>query len=61
MLGDNPKHLRDRATTIRGLAVKMAGSHAAILMNDLAVDYDKQAEMASLKINGKPPSNGKSR
>jgi hypothetical protein len=53
MLADNPKHWRDRAATIRGLAIKMAGSHAAILMNDLAVDYDKQAETASLKINGK--------
>jgi len=44
------------------LAVKMAGSEAAILMNDLAADYDKLAERAAIRANGtKPRSNGKPR
>lgn len=34
---DNPQHWRDRAARMRALAVKMAGSQAAILINDLAV------------------------
>jgi hypothetical protein len=32
----DPQHWRDRAARIRGLAIKMLGSEAAILMNDLA-------------------------
>jgi hypothetical protein len=60
MLADNPKRWRDRAAKMRGLAVKMAGSHAAILMNDLAIDYEKHAEKAAANSNGKTPlSNSK--
>jgi hypothetical protein len=54
MIGD-PKHWRDRAAKMRGLAVKMAGSHAAILMNDLAIDYEESADLAALKA--KSPQN----
>jgi hypothetical protein len=40
----------------------MAGSEAAILMNDLATDYEKLAERAEIRANGKKPrSNGKPR
>ena len=55
MLADNPKRWRDRAAKMRGLAVKMAGSHAAILMNDLAIDYEELADLAALKA--KSPQN----
>jgi hypothetical protein len=59
---NDPQHWRDRAAQMRGLAVKMAGSQAAILMNDLAADYDKLAERAELRANRKKPrSNSKSR
>jgi hypothetical protein len=57
---DDPQHWRDRAAQMRALAVKMAGSEAAILMNDLATDYEKLAERAEIRANGKKPrSNGK--
>jgi hypothetical protein len=40
----------------------MAGSQAAILMNDLAADYEKLAERAEIRSKGKKPrSNGKLR
>jgi hypothetical protein len=56
---DDPQHWRDRAARMRALAVKMAGSQAAILINDLAVHYDELADQAALK--GKSPPNGKRR
>jgi hypothetical protein len=57
---NDPQHWRDRAAQMRALAVKMAGSEAAILINDLAADYEKLAERAEVKANGKKPrSNGK--
>jgi hypothetical protein len=57
---NDPQYWRDRAAKMRSLAVKMAGSDAAILMNDLAADYDKLADRAALKANGrKSSSNGK--
>ncbi len=59
---DDPQHWRDRAAQMRALAVKMAGSEAAILMNDLATDYEKLAEREEIRANGKKPrSNGKPR
>jgi hypothetical protein len=59
---NDPQHWRDRAAQMRALAVKMAGSEAAILINDLAADYEKLAERAEVKANGKKPrSNGKLR
>jgi hypothetical protein len=40
----------------------MAGSDAAILMNDLAAEYDRLAERAAIKARGKKPRpNGKPR
>jgi hypothetical protein len=58
----DPKHWRDRAAQMRSLAVTMMGTQAAILMNDLAADYDKLAERAAIKANGKKsPSNSKPR
>jgi hypothetical protein len=59
---DDPQHWRDRAAQMRALALKMAGSEAAILINDLAADYEKLAKRAEMKANGKKPrSNGKLR
>ena len=57
---DDPQHWRNRAAQMRALALKMAGSHAAVLMNDLAAEYDRLAERAVIRANGKKPrSNGK--
>jgi hypothetical protein len=40
----------------------MKAPEAIILMNDLAADYDKLADRAAIKANGKkPPSNGQPR
>ena len=53
---------RERAAQMRLLAVKMAGTQAAILINDLAVHYDALADQAALKEaprKGKSPPNGK--
>jgi hypothetical protein len=59
---NDPQHWRDRAAQLRSLAVKMAGSQAAVLINDLAADYEKLAERAEIRIKGKKPrSNGKLR
>ena len=56
---NDPDHWRNRAAQMLSLASKMAGSDAAILMNDLADDYDRLAERAAIRANGKkPPSNG---
>ena len=58
----DPQHWRNRAAQMRSLAAMMAGSEAAILMNDLAADYDKLAERAEIRTKGKKPrSNGKRR
>jgi hypothetical protein len=43
------QHWRQRAAQMRSLAVKMAGSQAAILINDLAVHYNEMANQAALK------------
>jgi len=56
------QHWRERAAQMRLLAVKMAGSQAAILINDLAVHYDELADQAALKEaarKGKSRINGK--
>jgi hypothetical protein len=59
---NDPQHWRDRAAQLRSLAVKMAGSQAAVLIDDLAADYDKLAERAEIRTKGKTPrSNGKLR
>jgi hypothetical protein len=51
----NPQHWRDRAAKMRLLAIKMAGSEAGILLNDLAIHYDNLADQAALK--DKSPTN----
>jgi hypothetical protein len=50
---DDRQHWRDRAAQMRALAVKMAGSEAAILVNDLATDYERPAERAKSAPMGK--------
>jgi len=59
---NDPKHWRDRAAQKRALALTMTDSETSILMNDLAADYDKLADRAAIKANGKkPPTNAKPR
>ena len=59
---DDPQHWRDRAAQMLSLAVTMAGCNAAILLTDLAAEYDRLAEQAAIRANGKKPrSNGKPR
>jgi len=41
---NDSKHWRDRAAQIRGIAITMQGTEVAILMGDLANDYDKIAD-----------------
>jgi hypothetical protein len=54
---NDPQHYR--AAQMRSLAAKMGGSDAAILMTDLAAEYDRLAERVAIKANGKKPrSNG---
>jgi hypothetical protein len=53
---NDPEHWHKRAAQMRSLAIKMAGSDAAILMNDLAIEYDSLAERAAIRANGKKPS-----
>jgi hypothetical protein len=59
---DDPQQWRDRAAQMRALALTMGDTEVAILIRDLATDYDKLAERAAIKANGKKPrSNGKPR
>jgi hypothetical protein len=47
---------------MRALAVKIVDTEAAILMRDLAADYEKVAGRAEIRNDGKSPrSNGKLR
>ena len=41
---NDSKRWRDRAAQIRGIAITMQGTEVAILMGDLANDYDKIAD-----------------
>jgi hypothetical protein len=41
------QHWRGRAAQMRGIAIKMMGTEAAILINDLADEYDRLAEKAA--------------
>jgi hypothetical protein len=52
---NDPQHWRDRAAQMRALALTMGDTDAAILMRDLAADYDKLAERAAIRANGKKP------
>jgi hypothetical protein len=59
---NDPEHWRERAAQMRALAVKMGDAEAAVLMRDLAADYEKLAERAQIRTKGnKPRSNGKPR
>ena len=59
---NDPQHWRDRAAKMRELARTMTDTETAILMNDLAADYDRLAERADIRNEAKrPPSNGKQR
>jgi hypothetical protein len=59
---NGPEHWRERAAKMRELARTMTDAESAILMNDLAADYEKLAERADIRNDGKPHrSNGKSR
>lgn len=59
--GNDPKHWRDRATKMRGLAVTIADTQAGILLTDLAADYDKRADKAAITNGEKRPANGRER
>jgi hypothetical protein len=41
---NDSKHWRDRAVKMRAIVVTMKDTHAHILMNDLADDYDNLAD-----------------
>jgi hypothetical protein len=59
---NNPNHWRDRAAQMRALTLTMKAPETVILMNDLAADYDKLADRAAIKANGrKSPLNAKPR
>jgi hypothetical protein len=51
---NDPSHWRHRAAQMRSLARTMAEPTIAILMRDLAADYDKLADCAALKANSLP-------
>jgi hypothetical protein len=44
---NDSQHWRSRAAQMRGIAIKMMGTEAAILINDLADEYDRLAEKAA--------------
>jgi hypothetical protein len=46
----DPQHWRDRAARLRDLAIKMMGTEAAILMIDLADDYERTALSLSASV-----------
>jgi hypothetical protein len=57
---NDPKHWRERAAQMRALALTMKDPETIVLMNDLAVDYEKLADRAARKIEeGKSPAKGK--
>lgn len=53
---DDPQHWRDRAAQMRALAFTIAEPKIAVLMIDLAADYDKLADTAALKAELVPNS-----
>jgi hypothetical protein len=56
---DDPENWRQRAARMRALALTMKDPETVILMNDLAADYDKQADRVALKAKRKGPLNSK--
>jgi hypothetical protein len=57
----DPQDWRDRAAEMRELARMMTDPNAAVLLTDLATDYDKRAKQAALKASGKKPPSTVSR
>jgi hypothetical protein len=57
----DPQHWRERAAQMRALALKMGETEAAILMRDLAADYEKLAERAEIRTKGKKPRSNSTR
>jgi hypothetical protein len=59
---NDPNHWRERAAQMRALALSVKEPRGDHPNDDLAADYDKLADRASTKANGrKPPSNGQPR
>jgi hypothetical protein len=56
---NDPEHWRNRAAQMRSVAAKMAGSDAAILMTDLAAEYDKLADRVARRVDEIKPPKGK--
>ena len=52
---NDPNHWRDRAAQMRALALTMKDPETVILMNDLADDYDRLADRAAIRANGRKP------
>jgi len=52
---NDPKHWRDRAGQMRALAATMKDAETIKIMNRLADDYDKLADRAALRSDGKVP------
>jgi hypothetical protein len=50
---NDPQHWRDRAKKMRELARTMADPQSAVLLTDLAAEYDKLAERADIRTDGK--------
>jgi hypothetical protein len=50
----DPSHWRERAAQMRALALTMKDTEVVVLMTDLAAHYDKLADKAALRANGKP-------
>jgi hypothetical protein len=57
---NDPEHWRKRAAQMRTLAGAVSGE-AAILLNDLATDYEKLAVRAANRANGKKPRSNSER
>ena len=57
----DPKHWMDRATEMRALSQSMADVEARAIMLRLADDYDKLADRAEARSEGKRPKQPKER
>jgi hypothetical protein len=51
---NDAQHWRDRAKKMRELAATMADPQSATLLTDLAAEYDKLADRADVRTDGKP-------
>jgi hypothetical protein len=55
---NDPKHWRDRAAQMRAIAATMKDAETIEIMYRLADDYDKLAERAVVRSDGKVPPRG---